>query len=151
MKANIIRRRPTSVKRHGEPNVMRLDPFIVLIILSSVFLAMRLPYVAPPVLSDSGARKELFEKRCTGCHTLDHEKSGPRLRGIFGRAAASVSSFPYSKSLRKSGVVWNTGSLDKWLTDPDGFIPDNNMAFRVGSKTERAAIIEYLKEVSLQR
>ena len=39
-------------------------------------------------------------------------------------------------------------SLDKWLTDPDGFIPDNDMAFRVTKPEERTKIIEYLKDVS---
>ena len=82
---------------------------------------------------------------------LDHEKTGPRLRGVYGRGAASVSSFLYSEPLRKSGVKWDAASLDKWLTDPDGFVPDNDMAFRVANKEERAAIIEYLKEVSPQR
>ena len=130
---------------------MRLDSSVVLIVLGGILLLTRLPYSTEPVLADTSPGKEMFEKRCTGCHTLDHEKSGPRLRGVFGRQAASVSSFPYSESLRKSGVVWNTSSLDKWLTDPDGFIPDTDMAFRVANKQERAAIIEYLREVSPQR
>jgi cytochrome c len=90
----------------------------------------------------------MFEKRCAGCHALDSEKTGPRLRGVFGRPAGSVPKFPYSEPLRKSGVTWDASSLDKWLTDPDGFIPDNNMAFRVVNKDERAIIIEYLKDVS---
>lgn len=130
---------------------MRLDSSLILIVIGGILLLTRLPYTTEPVFADTSLGKEMFEKRCTGCHTLDHEKNGPRLRGVFGRPAASVSSFQYSESLRKSGVVWNTGSLDKWLTDPDGFIPDSDMAFRVVNKEERAAIIAYLREVSLQR
>jgi len=38
--------------------------------------------------------KEIFERRCTGCHALDKDKEGPSLRGVFGRAAASKSPFP---------------------------------------------------------
>jgi len=49
---------------------------------------------------------------------------------------------------RPPGVTWDGISLDKWLTDPDGFIPDNDMAFRVKNPEERAAIIDYLKDVS---
>lgn len=79
---------------------------------------------------------------------MDHEKSGPRLRGVFGRPAGSVATFKYSDAIRKSGVTWDGSSLDKWLIDPDAFVPDNDMAFRVTDAAERAAIIEYLKESS---
>ena len=96
----------------------------------------------------SARGKEIFEKRCTGCHALDNEKTGPRLRGVYGRSAGSVPSFPYSESLRKSGITWDNISLDKWLIDPDGFIPDNDMAFRVANPEERAAIIDYLKAMA---
>jgi cytochrome c len=92
--------------------------------------------------------KELFEKRCTGCHSLDKEKTGPRLRGVYGKAAGSIKSFPYSDALRKSGVTWDSKTLDKWLTGPDDLIPDNDMAFRVRNPEERAALIEYLKSLS---
>jgi cytochrome c len=103
---------------------------------------------AQPLLAGNNPGKEMFEKRCTGCHALDFEKTGPRLRGVFGRPAASLTAFPYSDSLRKSGITWDSRSLDRWLTDPDGFVPDNDMAFRVPNKEERATIIEYLKDVS---
>src|SRR5580700_10566743 len=46
--------------------------------------------------------KELFEKRCGGCHALDRDKEGPRLGGVYGRAAASVPSFDYSAALKNS-------------------------------------------------
>ena len=97
---------------------------------------------------DTVAGRSAFEKRCTGCHALDHEKTGPRLAGVVGRKAGTVSAFPYSDAVKKSAVVWNEVVLDKWLTDPDGFIPDNDMAFRVTKPEERAAIIDYLKDVS---
>jgi cytochrome c len=130
---------------------MRLHSGAILIIGCSLLLASRVPWAVQPLLGENSTGKEIFEKRCTGCHSLDHEKGGPHLRGVFGRSAGSVASFPYSESVRKSGVVWDAVSLDKWLTDPDAFIPDNDMAFRVTNKEERAAIIEYLKEVSSQR
>jgi cytochrome c len=87
-----------------------------------------------------------FEKRCTGCHALDHEKTGPRLAGVVGRKAGTVPGFPYSDAVKKSGVVWNDTELDKWLTDPESMIPDNDMTFRLDDPAERAAIIAFLKE-----
>jgi len=92
--------------------------------------------------------KEIFEKRCTGCHSLDHEKVGPHLRGVYGRTAGSVPSFPYSEALRKARVTWDSKTLDKWLMGPAEFIPDNDMAFRVPNAEERAALIEYLQSLN---
>jgi cytochrome c len=127
---------------------MRPPSAAVLATLVGAFLLTSVSWDAQPLFAGSNPGKEMFEKRCTGCHALDNEKTGPRLRGVFGRPAASVPTFPYSESLRKSGVTWDSSSLDKWLTDPDGFVPDNDMAFRVPNKDERATIIEYLKDVS---
>ena len=101
-----------------------------------------------PLFAENNPGKQVFEKRCTGCHALDNEKTGPHLRGVYGRSAASLASFPYSEALRKSGITWDSNTLAKWLTDPDTFVPDNDMAFRVANPEEREAIIGYLKEVS---
>ena len=95
--------------------------------------------------ADSPAGKVVFEKRCGGCHALDRDKEGPRLAGVYGRAAGSVSSFQYSAALLKSNILWTEKTLDLWLTDPDKFIPQNEMSFRVTSEEERKEIIAYLK------
>jgi cytochrome c len=95
---------------------------------------------------DTIVGRSAFEKRCTGCHALDHEKTGPRLAGVVGRKAGTVSGFPYSDAVKKSAVVWNETVLEKWLTDPETVIPDTDMAFRLDNPVERAAIIAFLKE-----
>lgn len=89
--------------------------------------------------------KELFVRRCSGCHSLDANKEGPRLRGVFGRKAASVQGFNYSDALQKKSIQWDEANLDKWLTDPDAMVPDTDMAFRVKDAEERKALIAYLK------
>jgi cytochrome c len=91
--------------------------------------------------------KSLFEKRCSGCHSLDRDKEGPRLAGVYGRTAGSVASFNYSDALKSSHITWDADSLDKWLAGPDKFVPDTDMAFHVESAAERSALIAYLKEV----
>jgi cytochrome c len=96
---------------------------------------------APPLTG-----KELFEKRCGGCHSLDADKEGPRLRGVFHRAAAGVASFPYSDALKKAGLTWDDQTLDRWLTDSEKLVPGADMTIRVEKPAERAAIIAYLKE-----
>jgi cytochrome c len=92
--------------------------------------------------------KEIFEKRCGGCHSPDRDKEGPRLKGVYGRASGSVETFKYSDALKKANITWNAESLDKWLIDPDKLIPDNDMAFHVEKADERREVIAYLKELS---
>jgi cytochrome c len=92
--------------------------------------------------------QQSFEKRCGGCHALDRDKEGPRLAGVYGRTAGSVESFQYSAALQKSGLTWSSETLDKWLTDPDKLVPNNDMTFSVPNSSERSAIIAYLKEMS---
>jgi cytochrome c len=105
-----------------------------------------LPASFLPAQAKSG--KDVFEARCAGCHALDRDKEGPRLAGVYGRAAASVPSFQYSDALAKSKITWNEETLDKWLTDPEELVPDNDMAFRVTNSEERRNIIEFLKQQS---
>lgn len=95
---------------------------------------------------DAIAGRIAFEKRCTGCHALDHEKAGPRLAAVVGRKAGAVSAFPYSDAVRKSGAVWTEATLDQWLSTPEIVIPDNDMTFRLDNPVERANIIAFLKE-----
>jgi cytochrome c len=88
----------------------------------------------------------LFEKRCTGCHALTQSHEGPRLQGVYGRTTGAVPGFAYSDALRKTNVVWNDQSLEKWLSDPDAFLPGNNMDFLLTKAQDRKDIIAYLKK-----
>jgi cytochrome c len=97
---------------------------------------------------DSSRGKDLFERRCGGCHGLDNDKEGPRLRSVFGRAAGSISSFKYSDGFKNAHITWNAELLEKWLADPDKVIPDNDMAFHVEKADERRDVIAYLKELA---
>jgi cytochrome c len=97
--------------------------------------------------TETGDGKDTFEKRCSGCHSLDHDKEGPRLGGVYGRAAGSLASFNYSDALKNSHITWDANSLDKWLAGPDKVVPETDMAFHVESAAERSAIIAYLKQL----
>ena len=113
-----------------------------------VLLASSLLSTAGQAQTTDKHGKELFDKRCGGCHALDRDKEGPRLGGVYGRAAASVASFQYSDALQKSNLRWTEETLDKWLTDPDKLVPDADMAFHVESADERRGIISYLRQTS---
>lgn len=90
--------------------------------------------------------KEIFERRCTGCHAITQDREGPRLQGVYGRTSGDVAGFAYSPSLKKAHIVWNDTSLEQWLADPDTLVPGNNMDFHVAKPEERRDIIRFLKE-----
>jgi cytochrome c len=91
--------------------------------------------------------KDVFVRRCSGCHAPDLDKEGPRLRGVFGRKATGMPGFGYSDALKKVNVRWDDASLDRWLSDPDAMAPDTDMAFRLADAEERRAVIAYLKSL----
>ena len=67
-------------------------------------------------------------------------------RGVFGRKAGSVPDYSYSAALKDSGITWDDKTLDKWLTDPQAFVPGTKMFYHLESAEDRADIIEFLKE-----
>ena len=68
---------------------------------------------------DAARGRNLFNRRCTGCHSLTDNREGPHLAGVYGRPSASIAGFP-----------------------------GNNMDFRVPRPQERADIIAFLKASS---
>src|SRR5260370_11103378 len=78
---------------------------------------------------DAKRGQQVFEHRCTGCHSLDQDKEGPRLRGVFGNKAGSVLTFKYSDAMKASNITWDAASLDQWLSDPDQNLPASDMSF----------------------
>ena len=97
---------------------------------------------------DAERGRVTFEKRCTGCHALDKSKIGPALRGVYGRNAGKDPQFTYSDAIKKTSVMWDESTLDRWLTDTESVIPDNDMSFRLNDPAERADIIAYLRQLS---
>jgi cytochrome c len=94
---------------------------------------------------DAQRGKALYDSRCTACHSLDHSRIGPAHRGVFGRHASQVVGFEYSLALRRSHVVWNARALDRWLTNPELFIPGQKMGYTVPDAQDRADIIAFLE------
>lgn len=100
------------------------------------------------VSGDPKRGQDLFQRRCTSCHSLDAEKEGPRLRGVFGRKSGSIQSFNYSDALKNANLTWDADALDKWLSDTDKFLPDNDMNISIRDAGERSDLIAYLKQLS---
>jgi cytochrome c len=97
---------------------------------------------------DAARGKVVFEKRCVGCHAMDADREGPQLRTVYGRKAGSAAGFQYSESLRKSGLTWNSQTLEQWLTDPDAMVPGNDMSFATPKAADRKDLIAYFRQLS---
>ena len=99
-------------------------------------------------LKDPVRGRDAFDKRCTGCHTLDKIRVGPPLRGVYGRTAGKDPQFAYSDAVKAAPVEWDEATLDRWLTNTESVIPGNDMAFRLNDPADRANIIAYLRQLS---
>ena len=116
--------------------------------LALAAVALALAALTPAQTGDSDAGKELFGRRCGGCHSMDRVMEGPPLRGVYGRRAGSLPGFQYSDAVKEAKITWNDDLLDKWLIDTNALVPNNDMAFRVPSPDERREIVAYLKSLS---
>lgn len=97
---------------------------------------------------DAGGGELLYEQRCSACHSLDANRTGPHHRGVFGRRAGSAVGFAYSPALQRATIVWDRDTLDAWLGNPEVLIPGQRMGYSVESATDRDDIIAYLRQVS---
>jgi cytochrome c len=89
---------------------------------------------------------EAVYARCLACHALGYDRTGPRHCGLFGRRAGSVPGFDYSPAMRRSAIVWDARTLDRFLADPARAVPGTSMGYAgVKDPGERAALIAYLK------
>lgn len=100
--------------------------------------------------TDAVRGKALFERRCSGCHALTANREGPMLKGVYGRVSGTAQGFAYSTTLKNAHVVWDEKALDQWLTDPDTFLPGNDMDFLVAGQQDRRDLISYLRQLSSQ-
>lgn len=95
------------------------------------------------------ARGEAIYSRCIACHALGYDRTGPRHCGLFGRNAGSVDGFDYSTAMKRSGIVWNETSLDRFLADPMKVVPGTSMGYAgIGDATERADLIAWLRQAN---
>jgi cytochrome c len=119
--------------------------------LAGLILASLLAPAAAWAAGDAEAGRQLYEARCTGCHSEDANRVGPAHRGVFGRKAGSQPGYAYSPALLASPVVWNEATLERWLADPEGLIPGQRMGYSVAAAGDRADLIAYLASLGASR
>jgi cytochrome c len=107
--------------------------------------AARAEALADAAPGDAMRGQQIYESRCIACHSPDANRVGPMHRGVFGRKAGSLPDYTYSKALKGSDFVWGDQTLDRWLTNPQAFVPGQKMNFKVAKAEDRADLIAYLK------
>ncbi|MET3120682.1 cytochrome c [Oxalobacteraceae bacterium GrIS 2.11] len=112
----------------------------------SILITVLLVAAFPALAGGNAERgKALYQSKCAACHSIDYNGVGPAHKALWGRKAGSQAEFRYSDALKNSAVIWNETAIDKWLSNPEKFIPGQKMGFSVASSKERADLIAYLK------
>jgi len=95
-------------------------------------------------------RGEQLYERCMGCHSIEAHRTGPRHCGLFGRHAGTQPGFEgYSAAMRRSGIVWDARTLDRFLSNPAKAVPGTAMGYAgIADARERSELIAYLREAT---
>lgn len=101
-----------------------------------------------PTIAEVDKGRELYQRRCGACHSIETNRIGPKHRNIFDRKAGSEPDYTYSDALAQSALIWNEQTLDQWLSNPEATIPGQKMGYRLSNAEERKAIIAYLRSQS---
>ena len=104
---------------------------------------------APPASAAPDAKRgEAIYARCQACHAIGFDRVGPRHCGLLGRRAGSVPDYGYSAALKRSAIVWDEKSLDRFLAAPMKAVPGTSMTYAgIPDRQERADLIAYLRHV----
>ena len=116
--------------------------------MRSVMCAAAVIAAASAAVADGDAERgaKRFEE-CVACHALEKDKEsvGPSLYGVFGRKAGEGAEFRYSPALKRSGITWDTASIDTFIADPQATVPGNRMPYAgIADAAARADLIAYL-------
>lgn len=101
------------------------------------------------------AAGETAFRQCSTCHEVGEgarNKTGPHLNDLFGRTAASIDGFRYSRpfvAAGEEGLVWTEETVHDFLMQPRDYIEGTRMSFRgFRDEADIDAVIAYLKTFS---
>jgi len=94
---------------------------------------------------DTDRGKQLFQETLYRPPLPGSGQGGSPATECLWPTAGSISTFKYSDALKSAHVTWDDVSLDKWLTETESLVPNNDMRFHLPKADERADIIRFLK------
>jgi cytochrome c len=122
---------------------------LIRVVISVMFLCTSAG--AEQKIGDPSAGERVF-KKCKSCHMVGDgakNRSGPILNGVFGAKLGSIENFKYSKAFNEyseKNIIWDSETLDLFLTKPRDYIPKTKMSFAGLKKAQdRADVIAFLK------
>jgi cytochrome c len=120
---------------------MKKQTFLAMIMLAGL--------TASAQAQDAAAGEKVFAV-CRACHQVGETAKntvGPKLNGLFGRAAGSVEGYNYSEANKKSGITWDEATFAEYIKDPRAKIPGTKMVY-AGLKDEKRIkdLIAFLKQ-----
>ena len=84
--------------------------------------------------------EEIYD-RCLACHAIEANRTGPQHCGPGFDG--------YSPAMRASDIVWDAGTLDRFLQNPLATVPKTFMTYAgVSEPTDRAALIVWLAQAT---
>lgn len=114
-----------------------------------VFVVSLAGWGAVAQAAGDAVRGEQVYARCLACHALGTDRVGPRHCGLLGRRSGAVAGFDYSPAMKRSGLVWNEKTLDRFLKNPMGVVPGSSMTYAgVPDAADRKDLMAYLKAVN---
>ena len=96
---------------------------------------------------DAAAGRQVFQSQCSICHSLQPGRNiiGPSLFGVVGRHSGRVPDFHYSAANLRSGLTWDSQTLDRYLSSPQQAVPGTLMTYPGLKESKlRSNLIAYL-------
>ena len=90
--------------------------------------------------------KKIF-KKCAACHATvaGKKKIGPTMFDIYGKKAASMEGYKYSKAMKNADLTWDKETLDAFLEKPRKYLKGTRMSFAgLKKQKDRDDVIAYI-------
>jgi cytochrome c len=116
-------------------------------LLGGVVFAATFGVTAIAGAQDAATGERVFKSQCSICHSAQPSRNivGPSLYSVVGRHSGIIPGFHYSTANRASGLVWDPGTLDRYLAAPRQVVPGTLMTYPgLKDSHQRADLIAYL-------